>query len=297
MRRLLIVLLLCTGFSANAGAATWKDALGRRVEVPAVPRRIVSLVPSVTEDLFALGVGDRVVGVTSTANYPAAARRKPHVGSYAAPNLEAIVAARPDLVLAAADVDSPALVARLAAMHIPVYVVYPRNLATTIALLRRLGALTGVPAAGQRLAGDLRRVLNRAAAAVAGRPRVPVLLCEMLRPLIVAGPKTLGNDLLQAAGGRNVVPAGSERYPTWGPEGLFAAAPAVIVVALQKGQPAPAAFFRRWPALQAVKNHRVVAIDADWLQFPGPRLACGLQALVRALHGVDLGLREAPCSP
>ena len=191
MRPLFVLLLLFAGLPAAAKSATWTDALGRRVEVPASPRRIVSLAPSVTEVLFALGLGERVVGVTEYADYPPAARRKPQVGSYAAPSLEAIVAARPDLVVAAGDVDSPALVAQLSALHIPVYVVYPRTLDDTLALLARLGAVTGVPASGARLAASLRRTIARVEAAVAGRPPVRVLLCEMVRPLVVAGLRPL----------------------------------------------------------------------------------------------------------
>lgn len=296
-RFLSLLLLAFLALPPSAGAATWTDALGRRVDVPAPPRRIVSLVPSLTEDLFALGLGDRIVGDTSAADYPPAARRKPHVGSYAGPSLEAIVAARPDLVLASADADSPALVARLSALHIPVYVVSPRSLKGTITMLDRLGEVTGVPAAGAKAAAALRRAAGRAAAATAGRPKVRVLLVEMFPSLVVAGPATLADDLLRAAGGKNVVPAGAVRYPTWGPEGVLAADPAVIVVARQAGEGDPVAYFRRWPALTAVKTGKVVSIDADWLQFPGPRLACGLRALVRALHGIDLGPKERACSP
>jgi len=298
MRRVLVLLLLCcTVFASIASAATWTDALGRKVDVPATPKRIVSLVPSVTEDLFALGLGSRVVGVTEYSDFPSAASLKPHVGSYDAPNIEAIVAARPDLVIAGADVDSPVLVNRLNSLHIPVYVVYPQTLDDTIAMLKRLGEVTGVPDAGARLSASLRRTVQRAKAAVAGRQPVRTLLCEMLRPLVVAGPKTLADDLLQVAGGKNVVSPGPLRYPTWGAEGVLAADPQVIIVAPHPGGPDPLGFFRRWPELTAVKNGHVTVIDADWLQFPGPRLACGLAALVKALHGIDLGVKEPACSP
>ena len=298
MRRVLALLLLFgVWLPPAAGAATWTDALGRRVDVPVSPRRIVSLVPSVTAILFDLGLADRIVGVTRYSDYPPAARRKPHVGSYVAPSIEAIVAARPDLVIAGADVDSPVLVDRLSALHIPVYVVYPRTLDDTISMLARLGVVTGVPAAGARLSVSLKRTVARVEAAVAGRPPVRVLLCEMVHPLVVAGPRTLAEDLLRAAGGENVVPDGPVRYPTWGPEGVLAADPAVIVVAPHPGETDPGGYFRRWPELTAVKTGRVVTVEEDWLQFPGPRLACGLAALVKALHGIDLGVKEPACSP
>jgi ABC-type Fe3+-hydroxamate transport system substrate-binding protein len=298
MHRIFVsLLLLCIGAAPLAHAATWTDALGRKVDVQATPKRIVSLVPSVTEVLFALGIGSRVVGVTRYSDYPPAARCKPHVGSYDAPSIEAIVATRPDLVIADADVDSSVLIDRLSAFHIPVYVVYPHTLADTVAMLARFGKVAGVPAAGARLSDSLRRTIERAKAAVAGRPTVRVLLCEMLHPLVAAGPQTLADDLLRIVGGENVVPAGPLRYPTWGAEGVLAADPQVIVVAPHPGGPDPTAYFRRWPQLTAVRTGHVVTIDADWLQFPGPRLACGLAALVKALHGIDLDVKEPACSP
>ncbi|MBE0618374.1 MAG: ABC transporter substrate-binding protein, partial [Proteobacteria bacterium] len=112
-------------------AANWTDALGRSVVVADVPRRIVSLVPSVTEMLFALGAGDRIVGVTEFSDFPEETRALPKVGSYAEPSLEAVVALEPDLVIAAADMTRPTTVSRLEAVAVPVYVVYPRNLAGT----------------------------------------------------------------------------------------------------------------------------------------------------------------------
>ncbi len=258
--------------------------MGRRVEVPDRPGRIVSLVPSVTEVLFAVGAGDRLVGVTRFCTYPPEARALPKVGGYADPSLEAIVALSPDLVFGAADSTPPALVRRLEALGIPVYVVYPRNLRDTVETIRQVGRVAGVPEGGEAVAGRLRATVERVRRAVQGLPRPGVLLCIMVRPLVVAGPGTLGNDMVEAAGGRNVVPQGAARYPTWGAESLLAADPEVIVVSPHPGEPAPERFFRQWPELRAVASGRVVPIESDWLHRPGPRLAKGLMALAEALH-------------
>ncbi len=268
----------------TAGAAVWTDATGRRVEAPDHPRRIVSLVPSVTEVLFALGVEDRVVGVTRFCNYPPRAQAKPKVGGYADPSLEAIAALSPDLVFAAADATKPALVRRLQALGIPVFVVYPRSLEGTVEMIRQVGRAADAPDAGERLAGELEATIAEVRSRVAGLPRPRVLLCIMVRPLVVAGPDTLGHDLIETAGGRNVVPPGPARYPTWGPESLLGADPDVIVVSPHPGDPAPARFFERWPELKAVASGRVVQIPSDWIHRPGPRLSRGLRALARVLH-------------
>ncbi|GAB4260793.1 MAG: ABC transporter substrate-binding protein [Deferrisomatales bacterium] len=270
--------------AAPAGAKVWTDALGRSVTVPDPPRRIVSLVPSVTEILFQLGLADRVVGVTTFCDYPPEAARKPKVGGYADPSLEALVALRPELVVAAADSVKPALVSRLDALHIPVFVVYPKTLAETAETIRLLGAVTGVPARGVAEAERLLDAARQLARPSGEHARPGVLLCVMVRPLVVAGPGTLGDDLIRLAGGRNVVPPGANRYPTWGPEAVLAADPDIIVVTAHPGEEAPARIFERWPELRAVSEGRVHQLPADWIHRAGPRLAQGVRALCQVIH-------------
>jgi iron complex transport system substrate-binding protein len=106
----------------------------------------------------------------------------------------------------------------------------------------------------------------------------------MLQPLTVAGPETFGDDIMRIAGGLNVVPTGPSRYPTWNSEALLTIDPEVIIVSTYPGQPDPEQFFARWPLLQAVKNQRIVHIEADWIHRPGPRIILGIEALAKALH-------------
>lgn len=269
-------------------AAQLRDALGREVTVPDHPQRIVSLVPSVTEVLFAIGAGDQLVGVTQFSNYPEAARKLPRVGSYAAPSLEGIAACQPDLVITAADMSDPGLLSRLAELGVPTYVTYPHSIASTIIAIHQLGILVGRQAQAEAVAGQLQQTVNDVAAATAGLHKPRVLLGVEIQPLTVAGPRTLADDLIRAAGGINVVPPGPGRYPTWGIEAVLAADPDIILVSPHPDQPDPAAFFASWPELKAVRNHKVLTIEPDWLHRPGPRLRLGLLALARALHGKDL---------
>ncbi len=288
MKRILCLsLFFCLLSPVAAPAATWTDAVGRRVVLPDEPQRIVSLVPAVTEILFALGLDERIVGVTRFCDWPAAARRKPKVGGYANPSLEAVLQRRPDLVFVSADAVGPALLARMERLGLTVYVVYPRGLDETLAMMRAVGRVTGRPAAGEQLAGELAAALARVRRVVAGRSRPRVLFCVMSRPLTVAGPDTLVGDLIAAAGGINVVPAGPSRYPTWGREALLLADPEVIVVSPHPGTPDPTGLFAAWPELTAVKTGRIVSVDPDWVHRPGPRLARGLVALAAAFHGID----------
>jgi iron complex transport system substrate-binding protein len=290
------LLVPCLFPAFPAPAAQWTDALGRVVEIPDAPRRIVSLVPSVTEILFALNLGNRVKGVTRFCTYPPEALAKPKVGGYADPNLEAVVARKPDLAFVSADSAGPSLLARFESLRIPAYVVYPRSLEDTVETIRAVGQVAGVPEAGERQARQLLGAIRAVEAATAGLQRPKVLLCVMIHPLTVAGPKTLSNDLIHVAGGKNAVPAGVARYPTWGPEAVLAVDPDIIVVSPHPGESDPAGFFERWPELRAVRTNRVVTIEPDWIHRPGPRLTLGLAALVQAFHGKVIPAEELPCS-
>jgi iron complex transport system substrate-binding protein len=293
-RGFIFAVLICLFGAGSSLAATWTDAMQRSVGVPDRPQRIVSLVPSVTEVLFALGVGDRIVGVTQFCTYPPEALSKPRVGSYSNPGLEAIAAQQPDLVIAAADMANSGLLARLEALGVPVYIVYPRSIATTLSTIRDLGNLVGESAGAEQIAARLDLVIHKVAAATANLPKPRVLLSVEIQPLTVAGPDTLADDLIKVAGGINAVPPGPGRYPTWGPEAVLAADPDIILVSPHPGQPDPGHFFTAWPELQAVRNGKIITIEPDWIHRPGPRLALGIAAMAEALHGVAIDLEAAP---
>ena len=289
MKRIEITCLLffCLLAPLPLSAASWVDAMDRPVELVKVPQRIVSLVPSVTEVLFALGLDERIVGVTSFCTYPEQALDKPQVGGYANPSLEAVTLQQPDLVFISADSSSPALLAKMERLNLPVYVVYPRGIKETIEMIRAVGQVTGSAEAADRLADQLSASLEQVRAMVAGRQRPRVLFCVMVQPLTVAGPETLVGDLIDAAGGKNVVPAGANRYPTWGSEALLLADPDLIVVSPHPGTPNPVDRFAAWPELKAVKENQIVTVTPDWVHRPGPRLSLGLKALAKAIQGVE----------
>ncbi len=295
MRLLLLVILFLGLMAMPASAKQVVDAIGRKVGGEEIPQRVVSLVPAVTEILYALGQQDRIVGVTNFCNYPAAARAKARIGDYANPSLEVLAAMDPDLVFMAADMSSPELLHRLEALEIEVYVVYPRKLDETARLIRDLGRLLDCRLQADALADELVQAADCARILTADLPRVRVLCTVMSEPLVVAGRNTLLDDLISLAGGTNVVPEGLNRYPTWGIESVLAADPDVILVSPHPGQADPSAFYRDWPELTAVQTGRLVAIDADWIQRPGPRLVLGLAALLDSLHGVELPREGGPC--
>jgi iron complex transport system substrate-binding protein len=251
------------------------------------PRRIVSLTPAITETLFALGLADRVVGVTRFCDYPPEAKAKPKVGGYADPDVEAVVALSPDLVLISPNVGNRDGALALRRAGIRVEVVAGERLEETYAALERIGVLCGVPERGRELAARVRGEVEGAAAAVRGKPLTRALFCLQTDPVIAAGRDTLPADLLERAGGINVVDA--PRYPQLAMEAIVATAPEVILqtrMDVGAGDPAsaPSAFWSRWSAVPAVAAGRVIVFDGTPALRPGPRVGQAVAQLAAYLH-------------
>lgn len=292
MIRLLLVLVVlagCRGGEAPAGAtpgAGWPrivgDDRGRAVRVPARPARVLSLAPSNTELVFALGAAGRLVGRTDACDDPPEAARVPSVGSLFPPDDERIVASRPDLVLM---IDGVAdLRQRLEARGLPVLVLQPRSVAGTFESIERLGVALGTEEAAAALVGRLRAELAAVRARLpAARPRVFYEVWP--DPLTSAGPETFVADLIRQAGGENVV-QGAEDWPRYPDELLVASRPEVVVTAHAQTLEAIAAGQRPgWSALPAVRGGRVHLLpDKDLLERPGPRLVEGVRWLAGVLH-------------
>ena len=268
----------------DAQATVYIDAAGRSVVLAAPPQRIVSLVPSVTEILYAVHAQQQLVGVTDFCTYPCAASAKTSVGAYASPSLEAVACLLPDLIIMGASSSSPMLLQQFEQLGVPVYIVAPRSLASTLETINALGQLTGHESIARPLVARLREQMAQVRHQ-AGTNKVRTLVCVMIEPLVVAGGGTLADDLITAAGGVNVA-AQQERYPTWGMEAVLAYDPELIIVSVHPGTPRPKDYFLQWPQLQAVRKQQVVTIEADWLQRSGPRLFNGLRELARCFNSV-----------
>ncbi len=265
-------------------AATYTDAVGRQVSVPDRPQRIISLVPSVTEILFAIDADRQLVAVTDYCTYPDEARLLPSIGSYADPGLENILSHQPDLVIATSAMNSPALIAQLEQLDIPVYVIEAHSVPQTLETIRNLGQLTGQRDQADALARNIDSRIRAIRRQVPPDSRPSILAAIVLQPLTVAGPDTFIDNLIDIAGGRNVVPKGPSRYPTWNFEALLMANPDFILLSPHPGQPDINNFFAPWTQLTAVANGQIVQLNADWLYRPGPRMILGIEALAKTLH-------------
>jgi iron complex transport system substrate-binding protein len=281
-----VLLVLALGALAPARAIVVTDGTGRAVTLPAPPRRIVSLVPGVTEMLFAIGAEDRLVGRTDFCDYPAAARAKPSVGGMVAPSLERLVSLKPDLVVVTRSGNSDDTRVQLERLGLPVYLVDPHGLSDVFRSVERLGELTDRrPRAAEVVAGLERRV-RTVAERVAARPRPRVLYVVWPEPLIVPGRGAAVTEMIARAGGQSVTAEGPEGYPRYSVEAAVAGAPEVIVLARHGAHVAPYARekWERFADLPAIRAGRLHSVDGDLFHRFGPRVVDALEILARLLH-------------
>ena len=287
LRAVVLTLLMAGGVGpAPAQALTVTDQTGRALELPGPPRRIVSLVPSVTEILYALGQDEHLVGVTDFCDYPAAARAKPSVGTMVGPSLEAIVALRPDLVVLTTAGNRDETFLQLQRLRLPIYVVNPTSLAQALDLMEQLARLTGRPEAAGAVVGALRRRVREVAARVAPRPRPRVLYVVWPEPLVVPGRNAIVSELIELAGGRSITATSGEGYPRYSVEAALARNPEVILIASHDAARSPLmrAKWERFTQVPAVSAGRLYTLDGNLMHRYGPRMVDGLEVLARLLH-------------
>jgi cobalamin transport system substrate-binding protein len=267
-------------------AFTTRDMLGRDVTLAAPPARVVSLVPSVTEILYALSAEDVLVGVTDFCDFPPEARRKPRVGGMVAPSLEAIVALRPDLVVATTEGTRDDAFAQLTRLKVPVYLVAAHRVADVTALVAKIGELADRRAAAGSLVARLERRIESVKTAVRPRGRPRVLYVLWPEPLIVPGRNTLVTELIQLAGGQSLTADDADPWPRYSLEAAVAKSPEVILLANHGAGTGAIAMdrWRRFTELPAVKAGRLHSVDGDLLHRYGPRVVDGLEQLARAIH-------------
>ena len=281
-----LVLALCL-LPGIAEALTVVDPTGHEVTLPAAPRRIVSLVPGVTEILFAIGAQDSLVGVTDFCDYPAEARRKPRVGDMLTPNLETLVSLRPDLVVATRAGNREETFDQIKRLGLRVYLVdEPPSIADLLRLVDGLGRLTARRDAAAALAGGLERRIAAVRERVAGLAHPRVLYVLWPEPLIVPGRDSILSELIASAGGDSVTADQGQGYPRMSLEAAVGRAPEVIILARHGGRTAPAAReqWQRLESLPAIRGGRLYAADGDILHRYGPRVVDGLELLARLIH-------------
>lgn len=261
-----LLLFACT----ERPAATTTDDLGRAIAMPAAVSRIVTLAPNVTEIAYAVGAGAKIAGTDDASDYPAAAKKLPKVGAMQ-PNIEKIVALQPDLVLASTEGNPPSLAASLDAARIPLFVVRTDRLAEIPVAMRRVGAVLDAPET-EAAVRKLEREVGAQRRTRANAPRV--MFVVWTDPLYVAGRETFTDDLFELTGARNAVSLNG--WPQYSLESLLASPPDLLLYPREAVSRAQIdALLKRVPGLRS----RVVAVDQDIFQRPGPRMAQAAAAM------------------
>lgn len=278
---LLALLLLVPGLAA---AVTVEDGLGDELELGEPAERIVSLAPHATEMLFAAGAGERVVAVSSHSDHPPAATERTDIGGYSGPDMEAILAAEPDLVVAWAEGNPRGPVRRLRELGVPVFVSDPRDLADIPAELRALGRLAGTGETAEAAATDFTRRLDALREAHQGAVPLRVFYAIWDRPLMTLSRGHPVTEVMELCGGVNVFADAEGASPRISEEAVLAAEPEVIIAGgMGQEQPEWLERWRRWPELPAVANENLFFIKPDILQRTGPRLVEGAERLCAVL--------------
>ena len=270
----------------EAPSNTLTDSFGRSVTVVAKPGRIVSLAPSHTEVLFALGLGGQIVGVTKYCDYPVEAKQKTQIGGYSDPSVEKIVSLKPDLVLA--DSLHKTIVEQLESLKIPVLAIEAKTIDAIPGLIETIGKASGRAEEGRALAAAMRRDMDSIAARIGGlgerdRPRVYYELWH--DPLMSVGPGSYLHDLITLAGGTNVMAAAKSPYPIASIEAILKSDPQVIIYCHGQQKKEDIAGRPGWGRLEAVKANKIVLFpDENIFMRSGPRIAEALKSLALTLH-------------
>jgi iron complex transport system substrate-binding protein len=254
---------------------------------PGGAQRIVSLAPSVTETVYALGKADRLVGVSTYCDYPPEATRLPRVGSYLTPNIEAIVALRPDVVIGVPTPGNQPGVDQLRTLGVPVVIVGETTLADAWTAMATIGAWVGDAPGGAALVSRVRGEVETTRAAAASEPRRRVLLVVGHDPLVTVGSGLYLDELIEIAGGENIARSAGGRWPRLSLETAVALAPDVIIDGAM-GSEAPTALAGYWQpyrSIPAVRDGRVRAQSSSALLRPGPRLGIAARELHELIHG------------
>lgn len=292
MKKIVVVLLQLLLISVPVYAVTddirvVTDQLGRKVSIPQKPLRVISLAPSITEIVYAVGCEKLLVGATMYSDYPADAKKLPRVGSYIKLDLEKIIALNPDLCIAVKDGNPRETVLRIEKFGIPVFAVNPDGLETVIKAVENLGSVLNAEKRAEIITTDMRQRMKRVETFTSQLESRPGVFFQIgIDPIVSTGSGTFLDELIELAGGRNLS-KGPKAYPRFSKEEVLSMKPDVIIITSM------ARFeifeevkkdWNSWPNLPAVKNKRVYVVESNILDRPTPRLVDGLEMLTGVIH-------------
>lgn len=281
-------------FATKALAWTLTDQVGRQVSVPETskPLRVVSLAPGITETIFFLGKGELVKGVVQHSDYPAKALEIPVVGSFVAPDLERILAIKPDLCIAIRDGKSKDIVNRIEALGVPVYVAEPKDIYGIMEMILAFGEMLDASKKAKEIVSTMKGCLESLEAELKKIENKPKVFYQIgVSPMVSVGRNTFSHQLIELSGGKNIFDY-LTGYPHVDVERVFALMPDVIIIATMERGGRFEELKKEWEKRQAIPaaaNKKIYVISADLLNRPSPRIIKGILLMAKLIHP-DLSL-------
>lgn len=284
---LALVISLFLNISAEGKERLLTDEMGRKVKIPHSARRIISLAPSITEILFALGLNEEIAAVTNFCDYPEAVLNKPRIGGFVNPDIEKIVSLKPDLIIGIRDGNRMDTVHRLNDFGFPVYLIDPKGFNGVMGTIKNIGDVVGREKESRRM---IKNMVNKRENIITltrslSKPRVFFQVGDV--PMITVGKGTLADDLIRLAGGRSISENELMGYPSYSIETILLKAPEIIIMSSMESKKNYLNLVKKWQnweSIPAVKMNAIYVIDSNLVDRPTPRIAEGLEALVRIIH-------------
>ncbi|CUS97647.1 cobalamin-binding protein [Candidatus Kryptobacter tengchongensis] len=261
------------------------DDLGRKIEFESPPQRIVSLAPSITEILFFLGLGDRVVGVTRYCNFPPEAQRKRVIGGVIDPNYEIIASLKPDLIIMTVEGNTREAFDKLSELGFKIFVTNPRNFDGILKTILDFGKICGVEARANYLVDSLKLELEKIKDVNTGKKKPKILVLISLNPLMSAGKNTFINEIIERAGGVNVAGKLKQNYPIFSREEILKVNPDMIILTeseIEKEELLKQ--FPEWRYINAIKENRIFKIEPDIILRPSPRVILATKVIAQMIN-------------
>jgi iron complex transport system substrate-binding protein len=289
MKKLLVILAVSFVFlTLDAQFSVLEQVSGDEHRASSI-QRIVSLSPNLTEIVFSLGLGDRVVGVSSDSDWPAEANSKPKVGTFWQPNTEVIIAAKPDLVVCETFLQQNEAAQVLKRAGLNVLALRVESFDELFAAIRSIGQAAGCTEKAEQLAAAIKKQLDQIREASSTLQKVKVMWVIQTEPVRVAGMNTFVNEIIELAGGQNAIAPTGDQYPSISTEEIIGCNAEVIIQSamgtkdMAKQQESAEKFWSRFSNLPAVKNKRIYVINPDTVLRLGPRVGEGAQAVAQCL--------------
>ncbi|KUG23946.1 vitamin b12 abc transporter, b12-binding component btuf [hydrocarbon metagenome] len=285
---LILFTAVFTVFHAHISCARMvTDEIGRNINIISTPQRIVSLAPGLTEILYALGLDEKIVGVTSYCNWPTRARQKTRIGGFTNPSVEKIVSLKPDLIIVTADGNRKDIMQKLERIGLSVYVTNPSDTAGILKSILDIGEITNGQKEAGKLVEKLQKRLNNIAEQIKHKSKPRVFFQIGLEPVITVGKGTLINETIERAGGFNVAGLDTARYPRYSAEGIMQASPEIVLFAPMANDREFVAVKKFWQELKgvpAVKNNKIYPVNTDLIGRASPRIVDAIEKMAMIFH-------------